>query len=854
MASSLLRRFVSAAFGCAAAFTLPGAPALAAASASAAGDSLEEVTVTARRREESLQVVPIAVTAVSGEEIIKRGIRDAYDLQHSVPALSMATNSTQTKALMPGIRSVATRSFLLLDDAPVGTYFAEGVIGHPWGFGDAMFDIESVQVLKGPQGTLFGRNTTGGAMLIEPNKPNFDGFEGSVRTSFGNYALKQVNAVLNVPLGDVVAIRIAAEHKRRDGYTTNILNGAKRDGVGNDAVRFQLTLRPNEHITSNTIIDYLDEDATPSGVKVTAVYGPNGGFGLFGPTAPVTNAFVGLTRILQEQQARDPWKVAMMGGTNFALPTTDPRYAATAQDQSSPLKCDPTSALFVPNHYCRTNLSPRETLRNVGILNNTSIEFGAVTVKNIYSYRDMKHRNEDAATFPFGSPTFFTGFTSAGQPQVSIAGGGQADQNNKLKQVADELQIQGKAFGDRLDWATGLFYMREWGEEYSPSYTNGPTWSSTQGSGKNESRAVFAQGTFALTDQLKLTLGARETWDKRLAVDTSFAQSGLTFICQTFNRNAAGVEVRDTYPGCALIGNKKWNALSYTASIDYRVTDGTMLYALRSRGYKAGGFSLRAHRPSTMPYNPEFMDNTEIGVKSDWSLGGRPVRTNLSIYSMDYKKQQLQSTVAGTNPVLTFVDNIGKSRIRGAEFEAMIKPVNSLSVSGFLSFTDAKYLKWENNIGTVGGVNYGVVDLSGRPVGFYSKFNAGLSLSWAAPISDSLGALEFRADGAYHSKWLVDQSVAGLVGSPAGPTAIPSVVGYTMVPSDAYGIVNLRADWTNLMGGPLDLGVFVTNATNQDFVTGGAPVNGVVTSAMSPPRMYGLELTYRFGEGLKPRR
>jgi iron complex outermembrane receptor protein len=231
---------------------------LAKAAAESSRDTIDEVVVTARRREESMQTVPISITAVSGEELVKRGVRDAYDLQNSVPSLTMATNSTQTKALMPGIRSVATRSFLLLDDPPVGTYFAEGAIGHPWGFGDAMFDIQSIQTLKGPQGTLFGRNTTGGAILIEPNKPSFDGFDGSVKAAVGSYNLRRTDVVLNVPLGRVAAMRIAAEHNRRDGYVTNILSGQKRDGVGNDAVRFQITFKPTENITSNTIVDYLD--------------------------------------------------------------------------------------------------------------------------------------------------------------------------------------------------------------------------------------------------------------------------------------------------------------------------------------------------------------------------------------------------------------------------------------------------------------------------------------------------------------------------------------------------------------------------------------------------------------------
>ena len=556
---------------------------------------------------------------------------------------------------------------------------------------------------------------------------------------------------------------------------------------------------------------------------------------------------MGLSRILAETNARDFWDVAQMGGTNFVLPTTDPLYAATAQDQASPLKCQP-GPYFVANHHCRKHMMPQETLETYTIINNTSFEIGGVTLNNIYSYRTMKHHNEDAATFPFGSPTFFTGLASAGQPQVSIAGGGTADQRNELTQITEEFRVQGQAFDDRLDWVTGVFYMREWGNEDSPSYTNSPSWSNTQGNGVNESKAVFAQGSFKVTDKLAVTAGARQTWDERTATDTSFAQSGATFICQTFNLDAAGVEVRDLYPNCALRGDEEWDAVSYLVSVDYQLTDGIMAYLLRSRGYKSGGFSLRAHRPSTLVYDPEYMDNTEAGIKADWTVFDRPIRTNLAVFRMDGEDQQLQSTVAGTNPVRTYVDNVGKTKIVGAELEFTFRPLDSVEVSGFYSYNDANYTQWENEIGVVGGVDYGTVDLSDRPVGFYSKTNAGLSVVWAVPLDPSHGELSLRADAAYHSEWLTDNSVAGLVGEPPSPTAIPGIVGYTMVPQEAYTMANLRADWRNVWGGPMDLGLFVTNVTDEETVLGGAPVNGVVTSSVAPPRMYGLEVGFRFGD------
>ena len=413
--------------------------------------------------------------------------------------------------------------------------------------------------------------------------------------------------------------------------------------------------------------------------------------------------------------------------------------------------------------------------------------------------------------------------------------------------------IRDRSWNDRLDWVAGLFYMREWGDEYSVSYTNGPTWSTTAGQGKNVSEGVYAQGTYAWTDRLNLTVGVRQSWDERSAEDVSVRQNGLGVACQTFNRNAAGVEVLDVFPACSLRGKEKWDAFSYTASLDYQLREGAMAYLVFSRGFKAGGFSLRARRPSIFVYDPEFINNAEAGLKADWSIGDRPLRTNLSIFRMDFTDQQLTATVAGTNPVQTFVDNVGESRIIGAELEVLFKPSPSVELSGFASYTDADYLEWDNNIGVVGGVDYGVVDLSGRPVGLYSKVNAGLSASWTLPLGSSRGELTLRADGAYHSKWLTDNSVAGLLGVPAGPSAIPSVVGYTMVPQDAYSVVNLRAEWTNVLGGPLDLGLFVTNASNQEVLQGGVPVNGVVTSSIGPPRMYGVELTYRFGESIKSR-
>lgn len=811
----------------------------------AAADSIEEVIVTARRKEENLQAVPISVTVISGEALTQKGVSSPYDLDQHVPSLTMGLSGSHTKGLMFGIRGLRHTSLLLLDDPPVGTYYAETPVAHPWGFGETFFDIQSMQVLKGPQGTLFGRNTTGGAVLIEPNKPSFEeGFNGSIKAALGDYNMQQLTGMINIPINDVAALRIAGEHKERDGYTKNILSGQKRDGIGYDALRIGLTLKPTRDITSTTIVDYLTEDGDPTAQQLTAVYGPNGGAGL---GAGISNVL--LNQILREQQARGPYNIAMIGGTNFVLPTTDPRYAVTGQDQMSPLKCDPSSPFFVPNHYCRKHMQPKQTLTNFGLLNNTSIDFNGTTLKNIISFRHAKVAFEDSSSFPFalqgnGSVTGQFNGLAGSATQASIAAGGMADANNVLSQFTEELQLQGKAANDKLEWVTGLFYMREWGDDFSPSYTNSPNWSMTAGYGRNLSKGAFAQGSYAVTDKLKWTLGYRKNWDNRNATDTSTATNGT--ICQAIQNG-----VRMSRQNCAMNDERNFSAGTYTAGLDYKVNDDTMVYVLRSRGYKAGGFSLRSHNNATWAYEPEYVINNEVGIKSDWTLMDRPVRTNLSVFKSKVTNQQLQATVAGSNPVLTNVQNIGKAEVFGFEFEYILKATSNLEISGYYSYIDPKYTKWDQ---FTGSALYGTVDLSYRPFQFTSFKNAGITVDYKLPLDSSIGTIKLRADASFHSKWETDNRQAGLVGLAAGVNgAIPTVQGFTQMDRAGYGILNLRADWQRPFGSPVDLGLFVTNANDRVYYLGGSSLNGFTTSPIAAPRMFGVELSYRFGDGFKPK-
>jgi iron complex outermembrane receptor protein len=661
---------------------------------------------------------------------------------------------------------------------------------------------------------LFGRNTTAGAVLIEPNKASIDeGFNGNAKVTLDNYNLQQLNGMVNIPLNDVAAIRIAGEHKKRDGYTTNILTGQKWDGVGNDSIRISLLLKPTRDISSHTIIDYLDEDASPTSSEVIAVFAPNGGFGL-GGLVPAS-AYAGYSRILGEQQARGPWKVAITDGTNGPF------------DMLSPSRCTAAN----PGAHCRSHALPKETLSTGGILNNTQIEFDGFTIKNIVAFRRMHHRDEDNHSFAGGSPN----------GSLAPSGGGDADVRSTTSQWQEEFQLLGKAFDNRLDWQTGLFMMREWGSEFSPAYTNSTNWSQSIGYSTNESKGIFAQGTYALTDKLKGTLGVRKNWDHRDAKDQSDATNSATGVktCQVrVGATAAFLPITN----CIMAGERDWQANTYTMALDYQVQDHTLLYVKHDRGYKSGGFSLRSHRIAQFAYDPEFVLNTEVGVKADWSLFDRPIRTNFALFTLDYTNQQLQVTNAGTNPVTTYVANVGKSQIRGAEFEVTYKATKRLELSGYWSYANPKYL----NYATAFAAGGPVVDLSGRPWAL-PRYQANLAAAYTLPLDSSVGTVTARADATFRSKSIVDNSVAGLLGT----AGAPPTAGFTQNPQAGFGLLNLRVDWSRPMGNPVDLALFVTNATNVAYIQGGTGVNGLVSANIAPPRMFGVELSYKFGEGFK---
>ncbi|MFA5494624.1 MAG: TonB-dependent receptor [Porticoccaceae bacterium] len=265
-----------------------------------AGRQIEEIIVQARRRDESLQEVPLAVTALSGDVLRQQAMVTTEDLRQKVPSLYMTPATGRRDTVTLGIRSQQNIQSRLDQDPSVAVYFSEVTMARPYGINQGLYDLESIQVLKGPQGTLFGRNTTGGAMLIQPNRPSHD-LEGSLEMEMGNYDSRIATGVLNLPVTDELAVRLAGRKAKRDGFTKNLLTGDKLDEVDNYSLRAAVLYRPNDRLENHLVYDSYSADDSGTSSVLSAIR-PAG----LGPIF-----FPGIIDELSEQNRRGAHKVAL---------------------------------------------------------------------------------------------------------------------------------------------------------------------------------------------------------------------------------------------------------------------------------------------------------------------------------------------------------------------------------------------------------------------------------------------------------------------------------------------------------------------------------------------------------------
>ena len=757
--------------------------------AAGAQAGLEDIVVTARRTEERLQDVPVAVTAFNAEALATRNVGDVQSLANVAPGLTITPANSPT-TLIVTIRGLGNTNPNTGADAAVGLYLNDVPINLQNGTNIGMFDLEGVQVLKGPQGTLFGRNTTGGAILLNSAKPT-DRLEGHVQgggTFFRAGNGWQGEAVVNIPLGDTLAVRAGISLVDRDGYVRNIaprntpqsaygsvpLPQGRTDfsnelGQTSQAWRFAARWTPLAGVENLFFYDgaFLRSTGLPTYATALNPAGPIVGFAPFLGYPDPTAAYAALNAAKQ-----DYWWSTMSVGAN-------------------PL-----------------------TLRTHTISNTTTVDLSdTITLKNILGYRRVRETYSQ-----------------------DIVGLGAAYFNYRQRtggyNFSEELQLQGRSLEDRLNWVAGLFYFEESRFNKSDNFSQfgGPGASTTDYNSRSRSYSGFAQATFKLTDALSLTAGGRYTIDKRAAS-----------LSRPFP-NASGALVGCSFPGrtlanCLLTGDDTFRAFTYTLSADYKIDRDTLVYLASRRGYRSGGFSATqstATSNNLIPFRPEKLTDYEFGLKRDWHLGGdAELRTNLAVFHQDYSDIQ-RLAVDPANFSNQLIINVPKAKVDGGEVEATLVPVHGITLTYGYSYVKPRYSSF-----VVAGV-----DNSGNTFSYAPRHTHTVSGSADLPIPETAGKLSLTANWSRRSTAFHDDQVQTTRGGvyPAQTLTVP-----------LYDMVGANLRWTGIMNSSFDAELFVTNLTNAKVLPNGSPstyptLGAAVGFYGVAPRMIGFNLRYNFGE------
>jgi iron complex outermembrane receptor protein len=589
------------------------------------GAVLEEITVTAERREQSLQDVPISVTAFTGDMVREGGITRMEDIAIQTPNFKMTSfNTTESQLYLRGIGSTLDGP---ASDPSVAVFIDDVYIGRPSGASTDLYDLERIEVLRGPQGTLYGRNAAGGAINIFTKKPQHE-FEAKAGLTVGDYSLVNFRGYINGSISDAVAGKLTANVRQRDGYAENITTGQDLEDDDTTSIRGQLLFTPSDSIDVLLGFDFTDIDTSGDNRFITNLDVLNGG-GTLGPPPIVDSAEA---------------ERATFGD--------DPRKSSHDEIQSS------EKELW-------------------GLTAQVDADLGWANLTSITSYRESESSWWQALV-----PLLSDQDGGLGAYEVDDG----ADQ--EAEQMSQEFRLAGAT--DNLNWVAGLYFFKEdvykserfvtyWGPNTGLDVLFNEGDVTFNMAATTESYAVFGQFTWNMSDTVALTLGARYNDDEKeqdtVAVSNE-PMAGLVW----------GIPLGPTGAPYSTRGKDSWDEVTVRASLDWNMTDDHMLYFTYSEGFKSGSFN--SHTPSPLIASvsllPELATNYELGAKTQW-LDDR-LRFNFTYFDLEYEDLQTWSL---DNFVLV-ADNAA-AEASGVETEFAVVFTENFSISGNFATLDHKF-------------------------------------------------------------------------------------------------------------------------------------------------------------------
>jgi iron complex outermembrane recepter protein len=757
---------------------------------------LEEVVVTARRVSERLQSTPVSIQAFTDKDLLEKNIQSTQDLQLVTPGVYLGSDGAkgnvnytirgQSKALA-GPSSPGVVSYYSDTPDPV--------------FGSAVpeYDIKSIQVLKGPQGTLFGRNTIGGAVLVYPTAPGYD-HDGYVNVQYGNFDYEDVQAAVDVPIVDQkLTVRLAGEIKRRQSYVTDLGGFANTDNIDSNAFRMLVRVDPTENLKSLLTLDYYINDTAGAGIVPIGL-----------STTPGAADLLGLRSAMQQYLALQNSRGPRIIESSF------------------------------PNW---------DNVKRMSAIDRTDWSIGSFDIANIVGFRRTHWSYAGNAD---GLPVLTTDGTG---PAVPIAGVPfnyiKASDEDNTQQFTEEFQLHGKALDDKLTWLGGLFYL--------DNHPDGPQgnmvgFGVVEGSPypdsnyfftHEQSRAVFTHETYdlgSLIPGLKFSVGVRYTKDTVSSCTGSGSSAAI-------DAQPESCVVGSTSVTNAARTNANSHAPTWDVGPEWQITPDIFTYLVTRRGYRAGGVngpSLALRLAPFQTFEPETVTDVELGMRSDWKLANVLFRFNASVFTGKYKNTQAALTGLVTTPSLcnpasknnppgispdgdcivsndpaggTLLANIATTTVKGVDIDGIVQFTPHLTFNYSANFLTPK----TDSLNVPPALaNYAT---SGIEFNNVAKRTFASGIRYEVPLPDNLGELMLNGD-AYWSSPII-----------YGPILLPS-----------YSVLNAVIDWNDVGGTRgLSVGLWGKNLADRVYIEGGTISGGATTIIAGwpgAPRTFGASVRY----------
>jgi len=744
--------------------------------------TLEEVVVTAQRREENLQEVPLSISAIGSDELEMRGIRNVVDLSAAVPNLYAGASAGTTGISVYGIRGASSSQPSVYVDPPVGMYLDGVYLGKSQGSVLDVVDIERIEVLRGPQGTLFGRNTEGGAINFVTRQPSGE-FSGRFEVSGGDYNHKIGRLHVDLPRWGVLSASLTARKEKMDGWAENLTGPDDLGALDKDAYRAVLKFDFADSFKASYAYDYSKADNTPPVTSLFSLTGWAGSFPtVFGPV--------------------------LGGGIQTAM---TPFVTTSRPDKvSTPAGMPLWEKIKNESHTVVLDWQATDTEH-----------FKYIFADRSFDYEDQQSISGTSLAsitvpFPFGMLAVF-------------------DRSTTYEQQSHELQWLGDH--DKFRYVFGLYYFEDEaatiGAQYFSLFGSAP--SNGLVGADTEAKAVYSQVDWDFADRWTLTAGLRYTEETRSGATHRYLTNGYQ-----------GPFVTDNTAQCAALRQNCIPMTTYSAdfsgttpmaALSFKYSDNLNLYARVARGFKSGGFSSELIDPRVnTPYKPEFSTNYEIGAKS--TLWDGRATLNATVFFTEITDQQGTILVPGTTQ--NYLQNAGESERKGFELETRVLLADGWTLGLNYGYLDAKYTQYLDNSFAPGRP---VIDTaSNRLPGFAPENTIGANLDGRL-FQSRYGDLRLIVDYSYVDSFYLYAVNKTLASPNAGGAYTAAADG---IPAASLANARLLLSDIPAGPGNLNLSLLVRNVTDEDKMNQSIDFSMYRTANWQEPRTWLVTADYKW--------